>query len=567
LYAGSAIVARLVREATAFVAGRDGATVVFPDLGRIAADKAGVDGAPGLPNRIVALMPAGTGAAAARAAAGVVEACWSRLLAATFGGRPPTPADCPGMPSVQWVCVPPGGDYQTRFVVAVKALTARRRVRDFDWQQWPNRRLCGLSPRWPAVDPPAGLPAHEEDTLSAPNWVKRRWRYRRGESDPVRFPSTASIASAPFRRSALLAVADPAVRGLVETLRAASAFSPVREEAVPGLPPAGDDEVARWLAESAGPWVFPSAWDADRLRRVHEVADAEAVAARGGRAAAALRALVGAPLTAYLAVVVQDLDGLGRFLTGDEGAGPRIEVTPAEHTRVSQLLGGLSTRQRRVLRDEGRHGVSVYAGGDDLLAFTPASTALGAAQALHDLVPADVLPKASSAVLFFHFGSSLRGAVTQARQLLEQAKEAVPGKNGLAVGFLRRSGVRQVSVQPWRPRREDSHEIGEESAANLFEVFATHTGRRGLSPRLVTELERDGQELAGLGYPMYRAELARLVARHGGGPGDAARLARLGINEKADHRAGDGRVLVPVRAARVAVFLRQECAGHGAGDE
>jgi hypothetical protein len=80
-------------------------------------------------------------------------------------------------------------------------------------------------------------------------------------------------------------------------------------------------------------------------------------------------------------------------------------------------------------------------------------------------------------------------------------------------------------------------------------------------------LERDGQELSGLGYPMYRAELARLVARHGGGPGDAARLARLGINEKADHRAGDGRVLVPVRAARVAVFLRQECAGHGAGDE
>jgi CRISPR/Cas system-associated protein Cas10 (large subunit of type III CRISPR-Cas system) len=51
-------------------------------------------------------------------------------------------------------------------------------------------------------------------------------------------------------------------------------------------------------------------------------------------------------------------------------------------------------------------GVPVYAGGDDPLAFVPASTALDAAQRCHNTVPQS-LPSVSAAVLFFHDHASI----------------------------------------------------------------------------------------------------------------------------------------------------------------
>jgi hypothetical protein len=152
--------------------------------------------------------------------------------------------------------------------------------------------------------------------------------------------------------------------------------------------------------------------------------------------------------------------------------------------------------------------VPVYAGGDDLLAFVPASTALTAAEQCHDAIPLS-LPTASTAVLFFHYHASIQAAMSQARRLLKDAKEHVEGKHALAVGYLRRSGTSAVSIQPW-PGREGA------SSAELFRLFALG-GAEQLSPRLVSDLERDAGELAALraaSERLYLAELARLVRRH-----------------------------------------------------
>jgi hypothetical protein len=130
------------------------------------------------------------------------------------------------------------------------------------------------------------------------------------------------------------------------------------------------------------------------------------------------------------------------------------------------------------------------------------------------------------------------------------------------VGFLRRSGVRQFSLQPWYGPPAGSHEPDGTTTAELFEVFTQSTERgRTLSARLVPALERDATELAGIAHlfpELYRAELARIVGRHGGSGTEADKLARLGLREcgPAD-LTGHGPV--PVRAARVALFLRQEC--------
>jgi CRISPR-associated protein Cmr2 len=128
-----------------------------------------------------------------------------------------------------------------------------------------------------------------------------------------------------------------------------------------------------------------------------------AAAGAGAEAARVLRETMakrGVPLASYLAVVVQDVDSMGRFLgghaLGSARGKARIEVIPDEHRRLSHVLGSLAGRQARALRGPALLGVAVYAGGDDLLALTPAATALQAAEEAGEMIPPQ-LPHARSA--------------------------------------------------------------------------------------------------------------------------------------------------------------------------
>ncbi|HET7013968.1 MAG TPA: hypothetical protein VFI65_08660, partial [Streptosporangiaceae bacterium] len=156
--------------------------------------------------------------------------------------------------------------------------------------------------------------------------------------------------------------------------------------------------------------------------------------------------------------------------------------------------------------------------------------------------------------------SGLQAALTRAHELLDQAKARIPGKNGLAVGYQRRSGASAASVQPW----------GENGgAADAFGVFSAEKGAR-LSPRLLADLDRDAAELADLSRGpglRFRHELARLVRRHaerdallsaGGADRVAEALERLGRYEASADLEEKGDGSWPQLAARVGVFLRQE---------
>jgi CRISPR-associated protein Cmr2 len=368
---------------------------------------------------------------------------------------------------------------------------------------------------------------------------------------------------------------EPVQKAVSDLKRAAEKimeFSPGtggRETRVPGLPDPGS-EPGSWLATSGGPWVYPERWQADSLAReggdgtevtpeIKDVVNAGAEAARRLRDLMKRRG-VAAPAS-YLAVLVQDVDSMGLCLSGRNGdaGGNRISVSAAEHQRISERLQELAGQQRRELRGESLLGVPVYVGGDDLLAFTPAVTALTAAQVCHDVAPRS-LPTVSTAVLFFHYHGSLQGAVTRARELLEQAKREVRGKHALAVGYLRRSGTGSASIQPWM--------APEGSSAREFAIFAAGAEHR-LSPRLLADLDRDADELAllsGNAPHVYQAELARLVRRHteqGAGGREAAAQAAvalewLGAHEVSERPPGAVAGSRPQLAARVGVFLRQE---------
>lgn len=576
LRSGSVIIAGLASAAAAACAGS--AELVFP---------AGEPGGEGLPNRVVALAPAGTGPQVAGRAVRAVDDEWARAVRLALGLA--AGADVPvtpGVPSVQWVCVPAGdGGYPGQWRRAQAVLDARKRISDFGDVEAAGRDLCQLSPRWPAQAqaPPKARRHERAEKLSVASWAKRLLPRIPGsglaDEGAGRFPSTASIASAVYRREVLNRIGADRVATAVGALRrAVTALDATAETAVAGLPRA-DGEMAGWFRSSAGPWVYPDRWLASALAREHKTGgqrdgDFAAVVSAGQTAAKRLQELMAAdyeiePPAAYLAVLMQDLDGMGAFLGGEgrDLAGEAVELTPAGHRRVSAELRGAASAQRGLLESvsEGLLGVPVYAGGDDLLAFTAAATALVAAERLRMVSPAG-LPTASTAVLFFHHGAALRHVLAEARSLLEQAKQNVPGKHALGVGFLRRSGFREQSIQPWRPAELAGAEAagagpGEAvSTAGAFSLFARDRQRR-LSPRLVSVLERDGGELAGIGPArVYRAEMRRLVGRHGGDRDDADALIRLGRFERSRSAAPVERELrLPAPAARVAVFLRQEC--------
>ena len=547
-----------------------------------------------MPNRVVALLPANTGAAAAKQASIAVREAWHDWVRRVMDPSGQYLPETPGVPNVQWVCVPAEvGEYETQWLQAQRLLAGPRGVRDFPAtpdEEWRRRVLCSLAPRWPAEpQAPPRTPGHEQRTpLSAVGWVKRRWHHMNRTGG---FPSTASIASAPYRLAVMrrlgdhdvaeaVGALDEARRAVEEVLEGAGRETPVKGIAL-STP---ESEPGAWFARSGGPWVYPEQWRPETLVREAgqdrtrddsaKKTQIQGAVGDGLRAARRLRDLMsqGRPpvqLAGYLAVVVQDLDSMGLFLSGTarDAAGQKITVEPNEHRRVSSELLRVAAAQRDALETAELLSVPVYAGGDDLLFFSPAATALDAAEKCHEVI-GSALPTASTAVLFFHYHASIQRAMSQARDLLEQAKK-VSGKHGLAVGYLRRSGATAVSIQPW---------AGQEggSSASRFGLFAREHEPR-LSPQLVADLERDAgeldrlaqvsQEMPGPKAGLHKAELARLVRRHAdtgnGGERDAVgriaeALAWLGQHEHVPSLADPARSGGPEAAARVGVFLRQE---------
>jgi hypothetical protein len=559
-----------------------------------------------VPNRILALAEAGTGAAIARKAAEAVRRQWRAWVMDLFPSD--HSSDTPGCPDVQWVCVgPEAGDYHQQFTIAQAALAARRRIRTFTPMLGQGQRLCSVSARWPAAIPPrqnksrlASRRHERQEVLSVPCWVKRIAPHC-GQRPSA--PSTASISSAPYR-AAIVAVTrtNANVREALLRLYGAGKDITRPETPISGLPvPKENDEVSQavaWLSREGGPWVFADRWCArsvsearaersgsdGRQQPVDPNGQDERLARQGRDATRELAIAIGREPGTHFAVIVQDLDDMGLFLgagIGDAAGNKPVTPSSERHREVSQRLQGLASDQLTALTDAGGavsplFAVPVYAGGDDLLVLASAATALRVAQKAHDLVP-DTLRTTSTGVFFAHHQSGLQSAVASAVALLHEAKSR-PGKHTLGMGFERRSGARFSTVTPWQSIAE-GRGVGSliealiRGTAGLLETNdGGHLGRpaaRVLSPRIVFDLQRDQEALASLlsreghHYEVLKAELTRLVARHSGRrrPVETDRdLAHVLLAAGRDEAScpGSRTTFDPVPAARLAVFLRQE---------
>lgn len=125
--AASGIYSRLAYEVVGSLRTEPGAELILPATGLADSRESG------MPNRVVALVPAGTGESAAGRAVVAADEAGRSLVRAVWRLPPDAPVPpAPGFPVVQWVCVPAGdGGYPQQWRRAQRLITARRRVRDF----------------------------------------------------------------------------------------------------------------------------------------------------------------------------------------------------------------------------------------------------------------------------------------------------------------------------------------------------------------------------------------------------------------------------------------------------
>jgi hypothetical protein len=498
----------------------------------------------------------------ARAAAEEITKGWRAELKATFK-TDQLPAT-PGTPDLAWVSVTgtvTDGDYRALWDSVQQEMVGRRRARVFEPFEISGSRLCAQSPGLPAVAAPRGKPAHErKEALSAASWVKRH-------AASQRFPSTVSIASSAFRSRLLeLAGADPAVAAElcapVEKLTAVLdrlQLHTDRAKLRSVQPPPGLEALAGLL----GAWVTPERWDTSGIGREYGTEPDEQTVRDGRAAASALAAIarkaaIPAP-SPYYAIVVQDFDRLGRALG-------RLDLD--QQRTVSQQLSELAEEQSVLLRDKHPLAERVYA-GDDLLALCPAAEALQLAESIRQQVRAAVATgplatagpeaspiTASTGVVFAYMSNPLQDAIRSAQQAIAEAKSATRARgrsrDAIAVVVRRRGGQRARTVQPWWPAAD----LKGASATELLNRIKPGPGVAALSAGLGSDLERDEAMLAELAgeQELLRAELVRLVTRHGGTPEAGEALCTLGLSERAIPQGS----FEPVPAALVARFLFQE---------
>lgn len=341
---------------------------------------------------------------------------------------------------------------------------------------------------WQAVRARLGpLDLRDHEHLSALALIKRLYTKVAGAAlgwamDTSHWPSTVHIGALPWIREVIEAApADAAT--YAESVKALADSGILSERRIEQAgDPAGDFSRldANYIHRSfiADPRLCP-------FRREIDEGHREGLE----RQLAAIYAQVGGPPSAYSALLLADGDRLGDLVKRLGGA--------AVGGALSRFTGGV---QRRVKESD---GVTIYAGGDDVLAMLPVEGALGCAR---DLATAytesfaesrqriGVAPTLSAAVVFAHVRLPMRAVLEAARALLDDVAKGENGRDSVAVAVVKHGGVKTQWVSSWS-RSTAAGRGGENrrDAVNLIEELAAHLrsteeGERGFSSALLHRL-------------------------------------------------------------------------------
>ncbi len=184
---------------------------------------------------------------------------------------------------------------------------------------------------------------------------------------------------------------------------------------------------------------------------------------------------LGAPSSFY-ALLLADGDHLGR-LVGKSGG----QV-------VSKALADFTREVPNVVRQS--NGVTVYAGGDDVLAMLPVSKALPCAEKLaacyRTAFPDGNGATLSAAVTFAHVRLPLAGVIAEAHRLLDDVAKDGNGRDSLAAAVLKPSGLYCEWTTTWRRRLPGGESTPALTSLNgLVDQIRRNTTEPGLSSALI----------------------------------------------------------------------------------
>ena len=218
----------------------------------------------------------------------------------------------------------------------------------------------------------------------------------------------------------------------------------------------------------------------------------------------------------FYAILLMDGDSLGAQLSDSQKQAPISEALQRFTRSVPETVAH-------------HHGFLVYAGGDDVLALLPVTTALSCAAALrngycacfHEAARAKgvVIPASlSGAALFCHIKRPLTSVLMDAHHVLNDIAKEATGRDALAVRIWQPGGVHATWSQPWEKVLDsDGNVVIEQLAETLRrqdEGRFTHGFLfriKALGEQLDWLVEHESAENHALLHQLVRAEL-----RHSG---------------------------------------------------
>jgi CRISPR-associated protein Cmr2 len=169
------------------------------------------------------------------------------------------------------------------------------------------------------------------------------------------------------------------------------------------------------------------------------------------RQLAKLCQLAGHTPSPFYALLLMDGDSMGKLL------GATRDDRDDGESSVSQALNDFSTN---VSRTVAKHlGVTIYAGGDDVLAMLPVETSLACAIQLADeyrgafakYLNTSISRHAtlSGALVYAHYHTPLQQLLKTAHHLLDNVAKDATGRDSLAIAVYKSSGITAQWAAPW----------------------------------------------------------------------------------------------------------------------
>jgi CRISPR-associated protein Cmr2 len=192
------------------------------------------------------------------------------------------------------------------------------------------------------------------------------------------------------------------------------------------------------------------------------------------------------PDYAYFAILLADGDSMGAMMSARE--------SEAEHHKLSSDLDTFARQAQSIVKEH--RGMAVFAGGDDVLALLPVTTALACGKELSTAFKHTVRGTLSAGIAIVHYKEPLSISLNHARAAEKRAK-AVDGKDAVCVALHTRGGAPLRVAQKW-------------DEAGTIQAWQTATLPRGL-PHELFELAREWPE--GVGADVLTAEAKRVARR------------------------------------------------------